>query len=78
MESTQIIWFSKQSDGRLDLVRGGQRHSRESWKTTLGSQGTYSKHCHSNSLKRFNLLFLRVRRRKGDELLIMKTLMIMQ
>jgi hypothetical protein len=25
---------------RQDLVRGSQRHSRESWKTTLGSQGT--------------------------------------
>jgi hypothetical protein len=25
-DSTQIRWFLEQSDGRLDLGRGGQRH----------------------------------------------------
>ncbi len=28
IESTQIRWFLGQSDGRLDLVRGVQRHSK--------------------------------------------------
>jgi hypothetical protein len=28
MEPTQISWFSGQSDGRLDLVRGCQRPSK--------------------------------------------------
>ncbi len=28
IESSQIRWFSGQSDGRLDLVRSGQRHSK--------------------------------------------------
>jgi hypothetical protein len=28
IKSTKIRWFSGQSDGRLDLVRGGQRHSK--------------------------------------------------
>ncbi len=27
IKSTQIRWFLRQSDGMLDLVRGGQRHS---------------------------------------------------
>ncbi len=40
IEFTQIRWFSDQSDRRLDLMIGGKRHSRVSWKTTLGSQGT--------------------------------------
>ncbi len=47
--------------GSLDLVRDNQRRSRESWKITLGSKGTKLKNWHSDSLKRFNLLFLRVR-----------------
>jgi hypothetical protein len=28
IESTQIRWFSGQADGRLDLMRGGQSHSK--------------------------------------------------
>jgi hypothetical protein len=28
IEATQIRWFSGQSDRRLDLMRGGQRHSK--------------------------------------------------
>jgi hypothetical protein len=40
LKSTQIRWFSWLSDGRLDQLPGGQRHSNESWKTTLESQGT--------------------------------------
>jgi hypothetical protein len=56
-------------------VRGGQRRSRESWKTTLGSQGTWSENGHSDSPKRFNLLFLRVRRRTEIKLLMMKMIM---
>ncbi len=43
--STQIRWFSEQSDGRLDLK--------------------------SDSLKRYNLLFFGVRRRKEMKLLMM-------
>jgi hypothetical protein len=27
-ENTQIRWFSGQSDGRLDIMRGGWRHSK--------------------------------------------------
>ncbi len=42
----------------------GQRLSKDSWKTTQGSQGTWSKNWHSDSLKRLNLLYLRVRRRR--------------
>jgi hypothetical protein len=30
IESTQIRWFSEQSDGRLDLERGGQSHTKPS------------------------------------------------
>jgi ABC-type branched-subunit amino acid transport system ATPase component len=36
IESTQIKWFSEQSDRRLDLVRGGHRHLR----TKLGVGGS--------------------------------------
>jgi hypothetical protein len=28
IESTQIRWFAEQSDRRLDLERGSQRHSK--------------------------------------------------
>jgi hypothetical protein len=28
IESTQMRWFSLLSGGRMDVVRGGQRHSR--------------------------------------------------
>ncbi len=31
IESTQIRWFLGQSDGRLDLMIGSQRHSKISW-----------------------------------------------
>ncbi len=31
---------------------GGQRRSRESWKTPLGSQGTQSENRHSDSLNK--------------------------
>jgi hypothetical protein len=62
--------------GRLDLVRDNQRRSRESWKRTLGSKGTkLKKNWHSDSLKRFNLLFLRVRCRREMMLLMMKMMM---
>jgi hypothetical protein len=61
-KSTQIRWFSWWSGGRLDLVRGGQRHSRENRKTTLESQGTYcsQKTGIVTASKRVNLLFFRV------------------
>ncbi len=35
LEYTQIRWFSWWSGRSLDLVSGGQRRSRKSWKTTL-------------------------------------------
>ncbi len=38
IESTQIRWFSRQSDRRVDLVRGGQRRS----KTKLAQGGPSS------------------------------------
>jgi hypothetical protein len=40
-----------------------------------GSLGTYSENWHSDSLKRFNLLFFRVRRRREMQLLMMKMMM---
>jgi hypothetical protein len=48
-------------------VRGGQRCSRESWKTTLGSQGTYSENWHSDSLKKVYLNLSQGKKNKGDE-----------
>ncbi len=55
------------SGGRLDLVRGGQRCSRESWKTTLGSQGTYSENWHRVSLKKVQLSLSQGQEEEGDE-----------
>ncbi len=63
------------SGGKLDLMRGGQRHSRESCKTALGSQGPSQKNGIVTSKKRFNLLFLRVRRIRKMKLK-MKMMMI--
>jgi hypothetical protein len=45
--------------------------------TTSGSQGTQLENWHSNSLKRFSLLFLRVRKRGEMKLLMMKKMMMM-
>ncbi len=75
LESTQIRWFSLWSGGRLDLMWGGQIHPRESWKTTLGCQGALSENWHNDSLKRFNLLFLRLRRRREMNLTIKMMMM---
>jgi hypothetical protein len=50
------------------LVRGSQRRSTKSWKTTLGSQGTSSETSIVTAKKRFKLLFLRIRRRREMKL----------
>ncbi len=56
LKSTQIRWFSWWPGGRLDLLRGGQRRWRESWKT---GQLTWSENWHFDSLKKveFSLSF---------------------
>jgi hypothetical protein len=59
----------------LDLMRGSQRHSRDSWKTTLGSQVAYLENWHSDSLKRFTL---RVRKRRRMKLLKVKVMMMIR
>ncbi len=43
LESTQDRWFHGSQAARLDRMSGGQRHSYESCKNDLGSQGTYKK-----------------------------------
>jgi hypothetical protein len=45
--------------GRLDHMNSGQRHSYESQKMTLGSQGTYKKRDRVTAETRVNVLFLR-------------------
>jgi hypothetical protein len=46
------------------LMRGGQRRSRESWKTTLESHGTYFENWHSDSLKKVQLSFSQGKKKK--------------
>jgi hypothetical protein len=58
------------------LVRGSQRHSRESWKTTLETKGPRWKTGKVNSLNRFNLIVLRVGSRREMKLLLMKMMMM--
>jgi hypothetical protein len=55
------------ASGRLDLVRGGQRHSRESWKTTPDSQETQYKNWHSDSLKKVQLTLSQAKKKNGDD-----------
>jgi hypothetical protein len=43
LKSTQDRWFHGSQAARLDRMGGGQRHSNESHKNDLGSQGTYKK-----------------------------------
>jgi hypothetical protein len=43
VKSIQVRSFSWCQAGRLDGINGGQIHSSESWKTTLGSQETFLK-----------------------------------
>jgi hypothetical protein len=59
-------WFWWWPGARLDLVRSDQRCSRESWKTTLESQGTYSENWHGDSLKKVQLT-LSQGKKKRDE-----------
>jgi hypothetical protein len=42
-------------------------HSRESWKTTLGSQGTLLENWHSDSLNKVQLPLSQGKKKKGDE-----------
>jgi hypothetical protein len=58
------------------VVKGGQRRSRESWKTTIGSQGALVGKLAVTALKRFSLLFLREKRRREMKLLLMKMMMM--
>ncbi len=99
-DSTQIRWFSEQSDGRLDLKRGGQTHTKQSQLNggyqarVLSDQmvpvmarqeaGFYerwpkalNRELENNSrtlrdLVGFNLLFLRIIRRREMKLRMMK------
>jgi hypothetical protein len=49
-------------------VRGGQRHSRKSWKTALGTQATWSENWHNNSLKKnVSLTLSQPKKKKEDE-----------
>jgi hypothetical protein len=47
-------------------VRGSQRHSKENWKTTLGSQGTLSENCHSDRLKKVHGNLSQGKKKKGE------------
>jgi hypothetical protein len=48
-------------------MRSSQRRSRESLKTTLGSQGTCSENWHSKSLEKVQLTFSQGKKKKKDE-----------
>jgi hypothetical protein len=48
-------------------VRGGQRRSRKSWKTALGTQVTWSENWHNNSLKNVLLTLSQPKKKKEDE-----------
>ncbi len=64
LESNQIRFFLWWSGGRLDLVRGGQRCSRE---TILRCQGTWSENWHRDSLKKVKHTLSQVMSKMGDE-----------
>jgi hypothetical protein len=51
----------------LDLLRGGQRHSRESWKTTTESQGPSQKTGIVTSKRNDQLPLSHGKKKKGDE-----------
>jgi hypothetical protein len=44
------------------------RCSRESWKTTLESQGTWSENWHSDSLEKVQLTLYQGKKKKGDDI----------
>jgi hypothetical protein len=48
-------------------MRGGQRRSRESWKTTLESQGTYLENWNNDSLKKVQITLSQGKKKKGDD-----------
>ncbi len=48
-------------------MRGGQRCSKESWKTIVAIQGTQLKNWHSDSLKKVKLTLFQGKMKKGDE-----------
>jgi hypothetical protein len=52
--------------GRLYSLNGGLRCSTESWKTTLGSQGTLLKNRYSDSLKKSQLTLSQGMMKKED------------
>jgi hypothetical protein len=60
----RFLWWP---GGRLDLTRGGQCRSRESWKTTLESQGDLVKDRHSYSLKKGPLTLSQGKIKMGDD-----------
>jgi hypothetical protein len=48
-------------------MRGDQRRSRESWKTTLTSPGPKLDNWHSDSLKKFQLILSQGKKKKVDD-----------
>ncbi len=48
-------------------MRDSQKCSKESWKTTLGSQGTQTENWYSDSLKKVQLSLSQGKKEKGDE-----------